>query len=92
MAGAGGGVGGGARVCGRTLGWRPWSSHTPKTNSRGRGGGRGDSAENLVKSLFDRIQGGLFEAGKQAEMHFILYPGQITVKSASILESVSASN
>lgn len=66
VAGAGGGVGGGARVCGRTLGWRPWSSHTPKTNSRGRGGGRGDSAENLVKSLFDRIQGGLFEAGRDA--------------------------
>lgn len=28
--------------------------------------------------MFDRIQGGLFEAGRQ--MHFILYPGQITVK------------
>lgn len=54
------------------------------------GGGREDRARNLTKSLFGRIHGGLFEAGRQ--VHFILYPKEITVKSAPILEGVPASN
>lgn len=48
-----------------------WSSHTPRTNSRSRSGGRGDRAGNLAKSVFGRIQEDLYEACGADVFYFV---------------------